>query len=394
MHIPIAFGLVGPDGQDLSYRSSGGAPVSSGVIHLRKGSERVVFEGVRAQPVPSLFREFSAPIHLRSDLTTEDKLFLVGRDPDPFNRWEAAQQVALAMLTSATADLREGRVPSFDPRLGEELERLAQNDELDAAFRALALSLPSETEIAQAIGHDIDPDHIHAARRALQCDLGRQIGRSVMEAAERAAPAAEYSPDAENAGRRSLAHAGWNLLVAGEWIDGSDLLRRYDAARNLTDRLAALRLIVHYQLDTADAALDRFYQAYRDNALVLDKWLAVQAMIPSHAACERVQALTKHPVFSLKNPNRIYSLIRSFAAGNPVGFNRPDGTGYRFVAGLIGEIDGHNPSVAARIATAYRSWRLLEPKRRGEAESALRQLRESRTLSRDLDDILGRTLED
>ena len=131
---------------------------------------------------------------------------------------------------------------------------------------------------------------------------------------------------------------------------------------------------------------------YRDNPLVLDKWFAVQATAPSHAALDRVEALDGHPAFSFKNPNRVYALIRSFAAFNPVGFNRPDGAGYRFVAGVIADLDRQNPSVAARIATAFRSWRMLEPKRRGQAEAALRKMQQSEPLSRDLGDILTRTL--
>jgi aminopeptidase N len=162
MHIPIAFGLVGPDGQDLSFSGVTGAVVEHGVIQLTKGSQNVVFEGVRARPVPSLFREFSAPVHMRSDLSATDQLFLIGHDPDPFNRWEAVQQVALSMLSRATMALLGGSAPVFEARFAEELHRLAQNDELDADFRALALQLPTEIDIAQAIGRDIDPDAIHA----------------------------------------------------------------------------------------------------------------------------------------------------------------------------------------------------------------------------------------
>ena len=393
MHIPIAFGLVGPDGQDLSFSESRGAPVSDGVIHFTRGSEEVVFEGVKARAIPSLFREFSAPVSMHSDLTFEDRLFLIGRDPDPFNRWEAAQQVALAMLQEGAAAIGKGSAPSFDPRFGEEFARLAGNDELDAAFRALALSLPGESEIAQAIGRDVDPDAIHRARRALQENLGRQIGETLSDAVARAAPDRRYSPDADNAGRRAFAHAAWSLLVSGGAMDGAALTEHYASAENLTDRFAALRLLLHHGIDGADDALARFFSRYRDNALVLDKWFAVQATAPSHASLDRVEALAGHPSFSLKNPNRVYALVRSFAGANPVGFNRPDGAGYRFVAGIIGTLDGQNPSVAARIATAFRSWRMLEPKRQAQAEAALRNLQSSERLSRDLGDILARTLE-
>ena len=393
MHIPVAFGLVGPDGQDLSFASSQGAEIDENVLQLTSATAEVVFEGVRARPIPSLFRGFSAPVHVQSDLTGEDRLFLIGSDPDPFNRWEAAQQIALSMLARATAAIRDGERPIFDPRFAAELGRLAQNDELDPAFRALALILPSETDVAQAIGRDVDPDAVHAARRALQNSLGREIGVSVAEAAGRWPAAPEYSPDAEQAGRRAFTHAAWSLSVAGGSMSGADLVALYGSAANLTDRLAALRIAVHHALDGADEILAAFADRYRDNALVLDKWFAVQATMPDYSALDRVEALTAHPSFSIKNPNRVYALIRSFASANPVGFNRPDGAGYQFLGRIIGQIDGQNPSVAARLATGFRSFRMLEQGRRDHAENALRVLRDTTTLSRDVSDIISRTVE-
>jgi aminopeptidase N len=393
MHIPIAFGLVGPDGQDLSFAKASGAVVDDGVIHLTGNRQEIVFDGVRARPIPSLFREFSAPVQVKSDLSTEDLLFLVGRDPDAFNRWEAAQQIALSMLSRAASTIRTGATPDFDFRFAEELQRLAENDELDPAFRALALQLPSEIDIAHAIGRDIDPGAIYEARRQLQASLGRDIGSAVAAAATRSFPAGPYSPDSESAGRRSFLHSAWLLQTAGGEMTSADIAGRYAEARNLTDRLAALRLLVHFGLDDADQVLDKFHARYRADPLVLDKWFAVQATIPSHGALEKVKELTSHPAFSFKNPNRVYSLIRSFAAFNPVGFNRPDGAGYRFIAGVVTELDRQNPSVAARIATAFRSWRMYEPKRRAAAETVLRDMQKVEPLSRDLGDILARTLE-
>jgi aminopeptidase N len=393
MHIPVAIGLVGPDGQDMSWSSVRGIDVTDDVLHLTAGSAEVIFEGVRAPAIPSLFRGFSAPVHVQSDLDPPERLFLIGRDPDPFNRWEAAQQIALEMLQNATAAIRAGHAPSFDPRFGEEMARLADNDELDPAFRALALTLPSETDVAQAIGREIDPDAVHRARRALQAALGAQIGRTVGEAARRAAPARPYSPDADSAGRRAFAHAAWTLAVTGSAWRGAEVAEVYAGAENLTDRMAALRLLVHFGLEGSDKALASFYQRYRDNPLVLDKWFALQATLPEHAALDRVERLSANPSFSFKNPNRVYALIRSFATANPVGFNRPDGAGYRYIARVIGEIDRQNPSVAGRLATAFRSFRMLEPVRRGHAEDALREMSGYERLSRDVSDILVRTLE-
>jgi aminopeptidase N len=273
------------------------------------------------------------------------------------------------------------------------MARLAENDDLDPAFRALALTLPSEIDVAQAIGREIDPDAVHNARRALQASLGAQIGQRVAEAAKHCPPARPYSPDADSAGRRAFAHAAWTLAVTGGAWGGTEVARVYEGAENLTDRLAALRLLVHFGLQGSEKALASFYQRYRDNPLVLDKWFALQATLPEHAALDRVERLSANPSFSFKNPNRVYALIRSFATGNPVGFNRPDGAGYRYIARIIGEIDRQNPSVAGRLATAFRSFRMLEPVRRGHAEDALREMSGYERLSRDVSDILVRTLE-
>jgi aminopeptidase N len=207
------------------------------------------------------------------------------------------------------------------------------------------------------------------------------------------APARPFSPDAESAGRRAFTHAAWALCVAGGSMTGANLSEFYRTAENLTDRLAALRLLVHRGLDGAEDALRSFRERYEGTPLVLDKWFAVQATTPTHASLERVKALGEHSSFSFKNPNRIYSLIRSFAAANPVGFNRPDGAGYRYLAGIIGTLDGQNPSVAARLATAFRSYRMLEPQRQQHAKDALASLQQSGRLSRDVSDIVQRTLQ-
>jgi aminopeptidase N len=392
MHIPIAFGLVGPDGQDLSWRAADGAAVRDGIVHLTARSAEIVFEGLPARPVPSLLRGFSAPVRLETDLSTEDLLFLVGADPDPFNRWEAAQRLALEELKRAAARLRAAEAPAFDGRLAEAVGRLAENDELDPTFRALALTLPGEINIAQALGSDVDPDCVHAARRGLQTELGRSIGDIVAAAAEREPPTQPYSPDPQSAGRRALQHVAWELGLAAKPATAEALFQRFATAGNLTDRIAALRSLVHYHADQADDALAAYHDRYRDNPLVLDKWFAVQATAPGHATLDRVELLAQHTRFSLAVPNRVYALVRSFGAGNPTGFNRPDGAGYRFLAGMIAKLDPQNPAVAARLATCFRSFRILEPHRRGLAEAVLRDLAAQPNLSRDVADILGRTL--
>jgi aminopeptidase N len=187
-------------------------------------------------------------------------------------------------------------------------------------------------------------------------------------------------------------YAAWTLAAAGGQMPSSDLIDAYHRAGNLTDRLASVRLLAHLGMDGAEDVLAAFYDRHQDTPLVVDKWFAVQATIPQHATLDRVQALATHSAFSLKTPNRVYALIRSFSAGNPVAFNRPDGAGFAYIARIIGELDGQNPSVAARLATAFRSYRMLDAGRRTHAEDALRRLSAQEGLSRDVSDIVERTL--
>ena len=270
LHIPIRFGLVGPDGQDLSFSSTRGGRVHDGVAHLTKARTDIIFEGVKAAPVPSLLRELSAPVHLKTDLTVDQLIFLVGHDPDPFNRWEAAQTLATDLLKSATSALRRGKQPEFEGRFAEALGLLAENDELDPAFRAVALSLPSETDIAQAIGEDVDPEAVHHARKALKTHCGERMAAAAMAAAERNMPSAAYSPDAAEAGRRALQHAAWDLSLAADPAFSATVAAGFEGAGNLTDRFAALRLLCHAGAPEAGDVLDEFYRRYRDDALVLD----------------------------------------------------------------------------------------------------------------------------
>ena len=315
-------------------------------------------------------------------------MFLVGHDSDPFNRWEAAQQLAREMLIAAGKS--NGEIDAErDAQLAEAFGLLAADDRLDPEYRAFALQLPAETDIAEAIGDNVDPERIHAARTALKRSIGERIGDNVRETAARYAPDAEYSPDAANAGKRSFRNAALDLAHAGGRVPGSEIASAYEAATNLTDRFGALRILVLSGAPEADAVLAAFHDRYEGNPLVTDKWLAIQAIAPGAATLDRVKELRHHPAFSARVPNRVYSLIRTFGV-NPTGFNRADGAGYRFLADFIAELDPHNPSVAARLATCFRSYRMMEAGRRDLAEQALASLSDKSDLSRDVADIIGR----
>ncbi|WP_026381222.1 aminopeptidase N [Afifella pfennigii] len=397
--IPLAFGLVGPDGQDLSFAEAKGAEkladqgaaLERGLILLGEDELELTFTGLKAGAVPSLLRGFSAPVRVESDLSEEELFFLARQDSDAFNRWEALQDLSRRAIAEGYALHHQGHEADFDPRLAAAFGELAENEDFDPAFRALALSLPSEAEMAELIGKDVDPDALHEVRDALTADIGDLAGERISEAARRSPPDPGYSPDAMNAGRRSLTHAAWRYRVASSG-DGAFLMEALRTAENLTVRVAALHLIVHHRLSGAEEALADFFERYRDNPLVLDKWFSVQATRPGHDTLDLVEELTRHPAFSWKTPNRVYALVRAFGGANLTGFHRPDGAGYRFLADAVLRLDATNPSVASRLATCFRSYRLFSPRRWAEAETALKDLAAQPDLSTDVSDIILRTL--
>ena len=393
MHIPVRFGLVGQNGDDIAFERADGARVEGDVIHLTDLSQTIVFQGVPTRPVPSLLRGFSAPVRLSIDTPPTDLLFLLRTDADPFNRWQAAQTLAMRTLIAGTASAARGEAASIDPKLIDALADVAENDSLEAAFRAQVLQLPSEADMAREIGRDIDPEAIATARNAVRGSIARRVGGRLTALSDRLASAEPFTPDAASAGRRALANASLDLIVAtGDRAVIDRVVDRYRKADNMTDRSAALAILVNAAVPERKAALEEFYQRYRDDPLVLDKWLAFEASVPASETLNRVRALLDHPAFSIANPNRVRALVGAFAGGNQTQFNRADGAGYAFLADFVIDLDRRNPQTAARLLVSFRSWRALESKRRALAEAALRRVAEVPDLSTDTRDIVTRTL--
>ena len=392
MVIPLAVGLVGPDGRDMSLSLQDGRPVVRGVLTLTQPSQTFEFTDVAQRPVLSLNRGFSAPIKLTSNVTTEDLKFLAAHDSDPFNRWQAVQSLANASLIDNVAAIRAGRTPREEEGLLAALGAVMADEALEPAFAALLLTMPSEADLARDIGRDVDPDAIFAARARLRAALGTRLGPQLREAHRRMQDDGPYSPDAASAGRRAFKNACLDLLAAAGASAIALAARQYHQATNMTDRMAALATLSLHQVAERQAALDDFYRRYSGNPLITDKWLALQAAIPEAGTLDRVRSLTAHPAFSLANPNRVRALIGGFAHNNQTQFNRADGAGFEFLADTLLVLDPKNPQVAARLATAFRSWRALEAARRGRAEAALQRIAKE-NLSRDLRDIVDRSLD-
>ncbi len=399
--IPIALGLVGQNGGDMPLDTpnedeSGGASAqerASGVFELSGAARRLVFRNVGAAPTPSLLRRFSAPVRLDIDLAETDLLTLSRHDSDLFNRWQAAQTYATRLLLRSVAAIRAGGAAISDPRFVEAIGALVA-ERSDPAYVAQAIALPSESDIAREIGRDVDPDAVFAARMALKRTIGAGLAAILRDAYDALTRArAMWAPDAASAGARALRNAVLDYLVAGEPAVAGDLaLAQIAQADNMTDEFGALSALATVPDARRERALEAFHDAHAQDALVVDKWFAVQASIPEPETLQRVRTLMAHPAFSMTNPNRLRALVGAFAAGNPTQFHARDGSGYAFVAGVVSETDPRNPQVAARLLGAFRSWRTMDAQRRAHAEASLRTVAAVATLSPDTRDIVERML--
>ena len=393
LHMPIRFGLVGSNGDDLEYSAVSGADVSGDIIHLKEEKHTITFKGLSEAPVPSLLRDFSAPVRLDLPLSEEELIHLIAHDSDSFNRWQAMQTIAMHVLLNKIDCIKNNRQPcdKFDCFF-HGVESTIKDETLDAALRAQFLSFPSETDIAQHIGENVNPAIIHEASLWLKCELATRAHQTLVTLYEKNQTRQSYEPDGEQVGQRNLKNLCLSVLATQPGDGISFAKQQYDEANNLTDRLAALSALVNNNKDAAQDALTDFDKRYRSNPLVMDKWFAIQAMTPHQDTLAHIKELMKHPIFSITNPNRIRALIGSFAAGNPTQFHRPDGAGYQFVSMLVIDLDAVNPQVAARLLTSFSTWKLLEPHRRERAERALKRISNTAGLSSDVRDIVTRTL--
>ncbi|WP_057465907.1 aminopeptidase N [Pseudovibrio sp. POLY-S9] len=384
--IPIRFGLVGPNGDDLAYSNAEGAQVDGDLLCLSENKQTVVFHGIGSRPVPSLLREFSAPVKLETGLSREDQIFLMRHDIDPFNRWQAAQ----TLMTDLLIELTNGAEPTGKDAFIEALGHMAEDENLDHAFRGFGLMLPSEQAIALEIGKDVDADAIGDARNAFSKEIGVALYDTFKRIYDALEMPATFSPDALSAGKRALKLRCLSYLAASN-SEGSATLAKahFDAADNMTDRISALNCLVKFKLAGAQEAMASFEERHKDTALAMDKWLGVAASAPSKDTIGALRTLTEHPAFSWDNPNRIYALIGGFLGGNTRGFHAADGSGYDYLAEITLQLDKINPQVASRMVKSFGSWKNMNAERRVKAEAALKRiLAADQQLSTDVKEIV------
>ncbi|HSV79908.1 MAG TPA: aminopeptidase N [Ramlibacter sp.] len=386
--VPIALGLLDADGRELS----------SGMHVLTEASETLTFSGHAGEPVPSLLRGFSAPVILEYDYSDRQLLTLLAHDTDPFNRWEAAQRLATGRaLAFIRADAGEFRL---DEAYIEAMRSVLRHPQLDAAFKELVLTLPAETYIAEQLDV-VDPQRIHAVREGMREQLAQALYADWEWAFEAHKDSGAYSPDPASSGRRALAGLALTQLClaarhSGDTVWPGKAYQRFKDASNMTDRFNALAALVTGGSSLAAAALQRFHQLFKDEALVLDKWFALQAGAPDRGGnvLPVVKQLMHHADFNIRNPNRARSVIFSYCSANPGAFHRTDASGYVFWSDRVIELDGINPQVAARLARALDRWKKLAEPLRGAAREAIARVAAKPDLSNDVREVVTRALAD
>ncbi|WP_392338775.1 aminopeptidase N [Loktanella salsilacus] len=377
LHIPVAVGLLDNTGAEV---------VPTTLLELTEAQQTFTFDGLACKPVPSILRDFSAPVIIERDVTQAEQAFLLTHDTDPFNRWDAGRSLARAVLLDMIAnggDLDAGYINGLRAALTDST--------LDPAMRALLLAMPSEADLAIALagqGQTPDPDAIHQTRRKAQRQLAEALANDIPAVLSSVRIDAPFAPDADQGGRRALSNSLLSLLT---WADkGTAAQAQFDTADNMTQQLSALSILLAH--GAGDAAAQAFYDQWHHDRLVLNKWFGVQisAAQPQDAVAVATR-LTQHPDFEWKNPNRFRSVIGALT-GNQAGFHRADGAGYDFVADWLIKLDPVNPQTTARMVAGFDSMRRWDDARRAKMRSALTRIKDTPGLSRDTSEMVTRLL--
>jgi aminopeptidase N len=398
--IPVAIGLLDTQGNELPLQLAHWNQPEAGTrtFVLTQDSESFTFVNMDAEPVPSILRGFSAPVLLDVEYTDAQLLSLLAHDTDAFNRWEAGQRLALRRALGAIR--AEGPVTSatLDAAYLDAMRDVLHHPTLDAAFKELVLTLPGETYIAEQLDV-VDPQRIHAVRETMRGQLAEALFDDWAWAFEAHKDNGAYRPDPVSTGRRALAGLALTMLClaarkTGDAVWPGKAYQRFKDAGNMTDRFNALSALVVSGQPLAQDALARFHAIFRSDALVIDKWFALQAGAPDRGGnvLPAVRQLMNHPDFNLKNPNRARSVIFSYCSANPGAFHRNDASGYVFWRERVIELDAFNPQVAARLARALDRWKKLAEPYRSAAREAIARVAAKPDLSNDVREVVTRAL--
>lgn len=394
MHIPLSVGLLDGAGRDLPLKLAGEASAggTTRVLDVRNARDVFVFEDVPEKPVASLLRGFSAPVKLDAPRSDDELTFLMAHDSDPFARWEAGQQLGARLILELVEARRVGRPMDVPDHFVDAIRRTLDDQRLDRSFIADAVTLPGLAFLGELMP-EIDIEGLWAAQQRVRSVLSARLAdrwSSVYDAAHAAGP---YRFTPGEVGRRRLRGAALSYLST----DKGDAARRraveyFESASNMTESIAGLTVLAELGGSEGEAALAAFHERWKGEALVLDKWFAIQARTPTAGTLDRVKGLVDHPSYDRRNPNRVYSLVGAFASGNPVQFHQAGGAGYRFLADQVLATDLLNPQIAARLLGPLGSWRRYDKDRQGLMRRELERIVATPGLSRDVFEIASKSL--
>jgi aminopeptidase N len=396
--VPVELGLLDPQGQEIPLRLQGEAAASgtSRVLSVTEGEQTFTFVDIPARPLPSLLRGFSAPVKLSFPYDRDQLMFLMQHDSDGFNRWDAGQQLSVQVLQELIGQYQQGQALQMDQRLVTALATVLGDHSLDQAMVAEMLSMPGEAYLTE-ISEVADVDAIHAAREFARKQLADTLFDTLWtryQANRELSRSTAYVAEAEHFARRALQNIALSYLMLTEKQEVlTACIDQFDTADNMTERLTALAVLVNSPFAEEKAkALAVFAENFKTNALVMDQWFSVQAGSPLPGGLERVKALMQHPAFTLKNPNKVRALIGAFAGQNLINFHAADGSGYRFLADLVIELNGFNPQIASRQLAPLTRWRKYDSARQALMKAELERIRNSGNLSSDVFEVVSKSL--
>jgi len=391
-HIPLKIALLDETGQTLSLGGNDADDNYEMVLEIKNDEQRFEFSNIDSEPVPSLLRGFSAPVKINLPRSDNELKFLMAHDSDPFNRWDAAQQLASQQILDLVNDIQSERPLQIDNGFVQAFSATLTQKFDDKSFQADALTLPSETLIAERM-EVIDPQAIHHARTFLKHKLATNLQTDFLRTYTSMSDTGPYRSDAASIGNRRLRNLCLGYLME---IDDGDIhqlcLGQYQQAKNMTDKISALSALANSSSAQRQQVLEDFYATWQKESLVVDKWLSLQARSRLPQTLRNVRELTRHEGFNIKNPNKVRSLIGSFCLGNPALFHAEEGGGYELLGEYIVAVDELNPQVAARLASGFNEWRRYDASRQKSMRTKLEFIAERPKLSKDVYEIISKTL--
>jgi aminopeptidase N len=393
LHIPVTVGLLNQDGSVASCKLQDSDQASDEVIlQLTQPEQTFIFEDLPEQPVVSILRGFSAPVKLVMERSLDELAFLLSHDSDTFNRWEAGQQLAGQIITGLIADVQNGRDMHVNPIMVNAFKQVLEQPWDDLSYFSLLLSLPSETYLAEQM-EIVDVEAVHTAREFVMLTLGEQLRAQLQALYKKNHKDESGNFDSGAIGRRRIKNTCLSYLSKLENANVHQLSQQqFNNAKNMTDQMAALTVIVNNPHPAKQKCLDSFYYQWKSEALVIDKWFALQATSSMPDTFTTVRALMQHPAFDLGNPNRVRSLIGAFSQSNPLHFHAANGQGYQFIADQIIALNTLNPQVASRMVVALTSWRRFDEGRQALMKAQLERIITTEAISKDVYEVASKSL--